>query len=231
MSGDVRMRGQLIGSAEGAVVRVKLDLRLRLENQEPVVWMAISDPMMGLPVGRLKITADSVHGFSPVLKKYGAEPVSDLSKWGVGVTLTAGDLQQALMGLPMAMPTGACHVDQGADTWTLTFQSMRDNEVADITLVFERGIRPRLRSQQIDAGGETVLIAYALSSSLSSSLPSSLSSSTLPSLTAASSSMFTAWTLTVQGRGQLTFKLQHIDWDADLTFPYNLPSGYARMAL
>ncbi len=211
MKGDVRMRGQLVGSAEGAVVRARMDLRMRLENHEPVVWIAINDPLMGLPVGRLKITADSVHGFSPVLKKQASESIADISKWGVGVSLSARDLQLALMGLPVAMPDGVCHVDQGADSWTLTFVANRDQETADITMVFDRGMNPRLRSQQIDAQGETLLIVYA------------------PSTT--SSASFDAWTLDVPGRGQLVFKPDQVEIGVAQTFPYNLPSGYARMAL
>jgi len=211
MKGDVRMRGQLVGSAEGTVIRARMDLRMRLENHEPVVWIAINDPLMGLPVGRLKITADSVHGFSPVLKQQASESIADISKWGVGVSLSARDLQLALMGLPVAMPPGACHVDQGADSWTLTFVAKREQETADITMVFDRGMNPRLRSQQIDAGGETLLIVYA------------------PATT--SSASFDAWTLDVPGRGQLVFKPDHVEIGVAQTFPYNLPSGYARMAL
>jgi len=78
-------------------------------------------------------------------------------------------------------------------------------------MVFDRGMNPRLRSQQIDAQGETLLIVYA------------------PSTT--SSASFDAWTLDVPGRGQLVFKPDHVEIGVAQTFPYNLPSGYARMAL
>ena len=101
-SGDERSVGTLKVDFNGKSLSAKLDLRIRTQP-EPLLWMDVADPLIGLKIGRARVYQDSVQGFIRLYRQYVNEPLSRLRS--MGIDLQTEDARRLALGLPVLVPT------------------------------------------------------------------------------------------------------------------------------
>jgi hypothetical protein len=196
-----RMLGTLAVSFAGKSLSAKLDLRVQ-SVPEPLVWMDVSDPLIGLKIGRARVYQDSVQGYIKLYRQYVNEPLDRLRK--MGIDLRTEDARRLALGLPLTVPK----------SWTDANWAVEDSNVV-MTVVEQRGtysVRIEIATsfahpgavqwQRITSKGESVTVRYRRDGGWEAEVPSQ--------------------------NARAEFRVTERTSKDELTFPFELPSNYVR---
>jgi hypothetical protein len=75
----------------GKTYSAKLDLRVQ-SAPEPLIWMDVADPIIGLKIGRARVYQDSVQGYVKIYRQFINEPLDRLRSMGIGHKSRTGTL-------------------------------------------------------------------------------------------------------------------------------------------
>ncbi|MGA1364153.1 MAG: hypothetical protein ACO31C_04340 [Schleiferiaceae bacterium] len=198
---STRSVGTLNVQFGGKNLSAKLDLRVQ-SAPETLIWMDVADPIIGLKIGRARVYQDSVQGYIKLYRQYVNEPLSRLRQ--MGIDLRTEDARRLALGLPLVVPK----------SWTEAQWSVADSAVV-MSVVEPRGTynvhvevatsaaQPgRVLWQRLTSQGQQVTVTYAADGSWVAEVPS-------------------------QG-ARAEFRVAERTKSDDLTFPFELPSNYAR---
>ncbi|MDA8787758.1 hypothetical protein N9N00_02700 [Schleiferiaceae bacterium] len=209
-----RAKGSAQVDYPGASQKARLEVRISAEPSLPLVWLDIADPFVGLKLARVQVTADSAQGYAHIVNKVLNEPISRLAD--AGLPVSTWDLIHLLTGQPISLPTSVVGMSLTASSdgqqalWTVRYPIQRGEHQGELTLVLTQQAPHRLISQElkVDAIQAQARVDYGVSGS---------------------------WTAQFKGagsEGRLQFEPSQAGWqDASLSFPFTLPSGYARVEL
>lgn len=201
-SGDERSVGTLKVDFGGKSLSAKLDLRIR-SLPEPLIWMDVADPLIGLKIGRARVYQDSVQGFIRLYRQYVNEPLSRLRS--MGIDLQTEDARRLALGLPILVPT----------KWSDAQWSVQDTSLI-----------MAVREQR---GAHEVLVEVAVASSN----PSTVLWQRLSSKGEALTVRYTGdggWAAEVPSQSaKAEFRVSQRTKGEVLSFPFELPSDYARI--
>ncbi|MDG1252802.1 MAG: hypothetical protein P8N56_03910 [Schleiferiaceae bacterium] len=209
-----RAKGSAQVDYPGSSQKARLEVRISTEPNMPLVWLDIADPFIGLKLARVQVTVDSAQGYAHIVNKVLDEPISRLAD--IGLPASTWDLINLLTAQPIALPTTIVGMNLSASSdgtqalWTVVFPVQRGEHLGRLTLVMTQQAPHRLISQElsIEAIQARAGVEYAPSG---------------------------AWTARFKGagtEGKLQFEPSQSGWqEASLTFPFTLPSGYARVEL
>jgi len=196
-----RMLGTLSVSFGGKNLAAKLDLRVQ-STPEALIWMDVADPLIGLKIGRARVYQDSVQGYIKLYRQYVNEPLERLRQ--MGVDLRTEDARRLALGLPLTVPK----------SWTDAQWAVDDSNVV-MTVVEQRGtysVRVEVATsaanpgvvqwQRLTSKGESVTVRYTGDGGWKAEVPSQ--------------------------NARAEFRVAERSAGGDLTFPFELPSNYAR---
>lgn len=201
--GDERSVGTLKVDFGGKSFSAKLDLRVRTQP-EPLIWMDVADPLIGLKIGRARVFQDSVQGFIRLYRQYVNEPLSRLRS--MGIDLQTEDARRLVLGLPVLVPA------QWTDaSWELKdsalVMSVREQRGAYEVLV-EVAVAPadpaRVLWQRLSSKGETLTLRYTGDGGWVAEVP--------------------------KQAAKAEFRVTQHTTGEVLSFPFELPSDYARIS-
>lgn len=202
-SGDERSVGTLKVDFNGKSLSAKLDLRIRTQP-EPLLWMDVADPLIGLKIGRARVYQDSVQGFIRLYRQYVNEPLSRLRS--MGIDLQTEDARRLVLGLPVLVPAQWTDADWELKDSALVM-SVREQRGTYEVLV-EVAVAPadpaRVLWQRLSSKGETLTLRYTGDGGWVAEVPKQ-----------AAKAEFRA--------------TQHTTGEV-LSFPFELPSDYARIS-
>jgi hypothetical protein len=199
--GDDRSVGTLKVEFGGKSLSAKLDLRIRSEP-EPILWMDVADPLIGLKIGRARIYQDSVQGYIRLYRQYVNEPLTRLRSMGIDVKTE--DARRLVLGLPLAVPVkwsdAKWSVVDSALVMSLTEQRGTYEVLVEVAL--DLGSSNRLVWQRLTSKGEELLVRYSGNGSWIAEVP--------------------------KQSVRAEFRVNQHTTGEVLSFPFELPSDYAR---
>ena len=207
-----RAKGSAQVDYPGSSQKARLEIRLSVDPEAPLVWLDIADPFVGLKLARVQVDADSVQGYAHIVNKVLAEPISRMAD--AGLPVSTWDLIHLLTAHPIALPTSVVGMNLTASSdgqqtlWTVRYPVKRGEYEGQLTLVLTQEAPHRLLSQElrVDAIQAQARVDYGTAGS---------------------------WTAEFKGsgmEGRLVFEPSQEGWQAaSLSFPFTLPSGYARV--
>ena len=197
--GDDRSVGTLKVEFGGKSLSAKLDLRIR-SKPEPILWMDVADPLIGLKIGRARIYQDSVQGYIRLYRKYVNEPLSRLRSMGIDVKTE--DARRLALGLPLAVP-----VKWSDAKWSvvMSLTEQRGTYEVLVEVALDLGSSNRLVWQRLTSKGEELMVRYSGNGSWIAEVPSQ--------------------------SARAEFRVTQHTTGEVLSFPFDLPSDYARTSL
>ena len=207
-----RAKGSAQVEYPGSSQKARLEVRISAEPNMPLVWLDIADPFVGFKLARVQVDADSAQGYAHIVNKVLNEPISRLAD--AGLPVSTWDLIHLLTAEPIALPTSVVGMSLTASSdgqqaiWTVRYPVLRGDHQGELTLVLTQQAPHRLLSQElkVDAIQAQARVDYGVSGS---------------------------WVAQFKGagsEGRLQFESSQSGWqDASLSFPFTLPSGYARV--
>ena len=176
-------------------------------------------PILGIEVGRLLITADSLYAVDKVHKRYIAEKVSILTS---GIPLTVSDVQDIFLGRPFIIGKGTMNESVKAGTtvtregnmvlltpgeqykgYGYTFTFNKNNRITSLDIVPVSGATAAFQVKFSDVRGTTAgNIAHGINANA-----------------------------TVDNKKMaLSLTYKDIDWNGNIKIDRSIPSGYSRMS-
>ena len=176
-------------------------------------------PILGIEVGRLLITADSLYAVDKVHKRYIAEKVSILTS---GIPLTVSDVQDIFLGRPFIIGKGTMNESVKAGTtvtregnmvlltpgeqykgYGYTFTFDKNNRITSLDIVPVSGATAAFQVKYSDVRGTTAgNIAHGINANA-----------------------------TVDNKKMaLSLTYKDIDWNGNIKIDRSIPSGYSRMS-
>ena len=176
-------------------------------------------PILGIEVGRLLITADSLYAVDKVHKRYIAEKVSILTS---GIPLTVSDVQDIFLGRPFIIGKGTMNESVKAGTtvtregnmvlltpgeqykgYGYTFTFDKNNRITSLDIVPVSGATAVFQVKYSDVRGTTAgNIAHGINANA-----------------------------TVDNKKMaLSLTYKDIDWNGNIKIDRSIPSGYSRMS-
>ncbi len=176
-------------------------------------------PILGIEVGRLLITADSLYAVDKVHKRYIAEKVSILTS---GIPLTVSDVQDIFLGRPFIIGKGTMNENVKAGTtvtregnmvlltpgeqykgYGYTFTFDKNNRITSLDIVPVSGATAAFQVKYSDVRGTTAgNIAHGINANA-----------------------------TVDNKKMaLSLTYKDIDWNGNIKIDRSIPSGYSRMS-
>lgn len=202
-SGDERSVGTLKVDFNGKSLSAKLDLRIRTQP-EPLLWMDVADPLIGLKIGRARVYQDSVQGFIRLYRQYVNEPLSRLRS--MGIDLQTEDARRLALGLPVLVPTTWSEA-QWTPQDSLLIMAVREQRGAYEVLV-EVAVAPSnpavVKWQRISSKGQALVVRYTGDGGWIAEVPSQ--------------------------SAKAEFRVTQHTTGEVLSFPFELPSDYARIS-
>ncbi len=207
-----RAKGSAQVEYPGSSQKARLEIRLSADPDKPCVWFDIADPFVGIKLARVFVDADSLQGYAHIVNKVVMEPLSRPAN--MGLALSTWDLIHLLTARPIALPSSIVGLQVTASSdgqqpiWTAHFPVQRGEHLGSLKLVLTQQAPHRLLSQELilDAVQGYARVDYFSDG---------------------------AWTAQFKGsgmEGRLQFEPNQSAWqDATLSFPFTLPSGYARV--
>ena len=207
-----RAKGSAQVDYPGTSQKARLEVRISTEQSAPLVWLDIADPLIGLKLARVQVDADSVQGYAHIVNKVLTEPISRLAD--AGLPVSTWDLIYLLTAQPISLPTSVVGMVLTASSdgqqalWTVRYPVRRGDHQGELTLVLTQQAPHRLISQELKVNA--ILAQARVDYDVSG-----------------------GWTAQFKGAGTeggLRFEPNQSGWEqASLSFPFTLPSGYARV--
>ena len=167
--------------------------------------MDVADPLIGLKIGRARIYQDSVQGYIRLYRKYVNEPLSRLRSMGIDVKTE--DARRLALGLPLAVPVkwsdAKWSVVDSALVMSMTEQRGTYEVLVEVAL--DLGSSNRLVWQRLTSKGEELMVRYSGNGSWIAEVPSQ--------------------------SARAEFRVTQHTTGEVLSFPFDLPSDYARTSL
>jgi len=187
--------------------KAKLDIRIRANETNPIVWLDVADPFVGFKLARGMADREEIQGYAHIINKSFSEPIA-------GIPLETLDMVNLLTGKPLALPESVVgmnlttYSDGIVAYWKIQFPVKRGGHEGTLLLALTKSSPHRLLSQEISipTAGYQARVEYKISG---------------------------GWSMSLKGpdlNGELDFDPSSVNWqDESLSFPFNLPSGYARI--
>ena len=200
--GDDRSVGTLKVEFGGKSLSAKLDLRIR-SKPEPILWMDVADPLIGLKIGRARIYQDSVQGYIRLYRKYVNEPLSRLRSMGIDVKTE--DARRLALGLPLAVPVKWSDAKWSVVDSALVMSMTEQRGTYEVLVEVALDSSNRLVWQRLTSKGEELMVRYSGNGSWIAEVPSQ--------------------------SARAEFRVTQHTTGEVLSFPFDLPSDYARTSL
>ena len=176
-------------------------------------------PMLGIEVGKLIITADSLYAIDKVHKRYIAEKVSILTS---GIPVTVSDVQDIFLGRPCIIGKGTLsQANKSEMTYSTEPNSMMLTPSAKYmgyvySFIFDKS--NRITSLDIAPEGSSTAAYKVKYSDVKATKAGNIAHSINANATIE--------------KKKLTFSLTYkdIDWNGDIKIDRSLPKGYTRMS-
>lgn len=205
--GNINLRG---GSNLSSSIQVRM-----VRDQDIFISLR---PMLGIEVGRLLITADSLYAVDKIHKRYVAEKVSLLT---AGIPVTVSDVQDIFLGRPFIIGKGTMDADSKARV-----TASREGGKVDLTptehfkgygYTFKFDPKGRILSLDIVPQGSTTAAYQVNYNDVRATLAGNI-----------------AHGINVNAsieKKKLDFSLtyKNIDWNANVKIERSIPNGYTRM--
>ena len=176
-------------------------------------------PVLGIEVGKLIITADSLYAVDKVHKRYIAEKVSILTS---GIPLTVSDVQDIFLGRPFILGKGTINIDSKADM-TVNREGnsviLAPNEsYKGYSYAFSFNKSNRIASLDIMPAGSTAPTYQVKYSDVRTTSAGNIAHEMIAQATVESKKM------------ALTLSYKDIDWNGKVTIDSSIPGNYSRMS-
>ena len=176
-------------------------------------------PMLGIEVGRLVITADSLLAVDKVHKRYIAEKVSILT---AGVPVTVSDVQDIFLGRPFILGKGTLNTELKTEMTATregnTIVLSPTEQYRGYSYAFTYDKTTRLISLDILPAGSTTAAYQVKYSDVRGTKAGNIAHAV--NVNANVDKKKLAFSLTYKG----------IEWNGDVKYDRSLPSGYKRMS-
>ncbi|HAB31732.1 MAG TPA: hypothetical protein DCL07_00035 [Cryomorphaceae bacterium] len=209
-----RAKGSIRVQSASTEQKARLEMRIHADPIAPQVWLDIADPFVGLKLARVNIDADTAQGYAHIINKVVNEPIARLENAGIPVSTM--DLVHLLTGEPMAIPTSIIGMEltatmvEGVPVWDLRYPVQRGEHMGTLSLTVTQQAPHHLLTQSlsVEALHAKATVEYRTGG---------------------------AWTAVFDSpeyQGGMQFEPNSAGWQAaSLSFPFSLPSGYARVEL
>lgn len=202
-SSDYRAVGTLRVETGGKPVSAKLDLRVR-SLPESLIWMDVADPLIGIKIGRGRVYQDSVQGYIKLYRQYVNEPLSRLRS--MGIDLKTEDARRLALGLPLVVPASWESAQWRTEDQTLVM-AVPERRGSHSVLV-EVGVAQtnpdRVLWQRLTSQGQSLTVTYLADGGWIAEVPSQ--------------------------SAKAEFRVSSTIRTEMQTFPFELPSDYARIS-
>ena len=176
-------------------------------------------PVLGIEVGKLIITADSLYAVDKVHKRYIAEKVSILTS---GIPLTVSDVQDIFLGRPFILGKGTINIDSKAD---MTVNREGNSVILapkesykGYSYAFSFNKSNRIASLDIMPAGSTTPAYQVKYSDVRTTSAGNIAHEMNAQATVESKKM------------ALTLSYKDIDWNGKVTIDSSIPRNYSRMS-
>lgn len=177
-------------------------------------------PMLGIEVGKLLITADSIYAIDKLHKRYLAEKVSILT---AGIPVTVSEVQDMFLGRPFIISKGTLSKSNKAEM-TVTREGNKvvikpEEEYKGYGYTFTFGKSNHITSLDIVPTGATSAAYQVKYSDVRSTTAGNIAHGINAHATVNKKSMDFTFTLTYKD----------IDWNGKVKIDCSIPNGYSRM--
>ena len=192
-------------------------IQMRMVRDE-AIYISVR-PMLGIEVGKIIITADSLYAIDKVHKRYIAEKVSILTS---GIPVTVSDVQDIFLGRPFIIGQGSLSAELKPQVATtregnnIVIAPSESYKGYGYGFTFDKS--NRITSLDIVPAGSTTA-AYQVKYS---DVRGTVTGNIAHGLNA---------TATVEKKKlALTLTFKNIDWNGNIKIDRNIPNGYSRMS-
>ena len=192
-------------------------IQMRMVRDE-AIYISLR-PVLGIEVGKLIITADSLYAVDKVHKRYLAEKVSILTS---GIPVTVKDVQDIFLGRPFI-------IGQGTLDEALKSQVTTSNEGGKVTITANEQYEGHGYAFSFDKSNR--ITALNIVPTGSSAAAYQVKYSDVKKTTAGNIAHGIDANATVEKK-KMAFSLSYknIDWNEQVKIDRNIPSGYTRMS-
>ena len=192
-------------------------IQMRMVRDE-AIYISLR-PVLGIEVGKLIITADSLYAVDKVHKRYLAEKVSILTS---GIPVTVKDVQDIFLGRPFI-------IGQGTLDEALKSQVTTSNEGGKVTITANSQYKGHGYAFSFDKSNR--ITALNIVPTGSSAAAYQVKYSDVKKTTAGNIAHGIDANATVEKK-KMAFSLSYknIDWNEQVKIDRNIPSGYTRMS-
>ena len=176
-------------------------------------------PMLGIEVGRLLITADSLYAVDKLHKRYIAEKVSILTS---GIPVTVSDVQDIFLGRPCIIGKGTLSeanksgMDVNTEKNSLTLVPTESYKGYGYAFTFDKS--NRITSLDIVPQGSTTAAYQVKYSNVQATSAGNIAHAINANATIENKKM------------ALSLNYKNIEWNGNVKIDRSLPSGYSRMS-
>lgn len=176
-------------------------------------------PVLGIEVGRLLITADSLYAVDKVHKRYIAEKVSILTS---GIPVTVSDVQDIFLGRP-------CIIGKGTLSPSNQSEMSIDTEKSSIVLVPANSYKGYGYAFSLDKSNRITSLDIVPQGSTTAAYQ--VKYSDVRGTTAGNIAHAINANATIENK-KMAFSLNYknIEWNGNVKIDHSLPSGYSRMS-
>ena len=192
-------------------------IQMRMVRDE-AIYISLR-PVLGIEVGKLIITADSLYAVDKVHKRYLAEKVSILTS---GIPVTVKDVQDIFLGRPFI-------IGQGTLDEALKSQVTTSNDGGKVTITANEQYKGHGYAFSFDKSNR--ITALNIVPTGSSAAAYQVKYSDVKKTTAGNIAHGIDANATVEKK-KMAFSLSYknIDWNEQVKIDRNIPSGYTRMS-
>ncbi len=176
-------------------------------------------PVLGIEVGRLLITADSLYAVDKVHKRYIAEKVSILTS---GIPVTVSDVQDIFLGRP-------CIIGKGTLSPSNQSEMSIDTEKSNLVLVPAKGYKGYSYTFTLDKSNRITSLDIVPQGSTTAAYQ--VKYSDVRGTTAGNIAHAINANATIEKKKMaLSLNYKNIEWNGNVKIDRSLPNGYSRMS-
>lgn len=207
-----KAKGQAQIQVNGNQQKVRLEIRLRVNELSPVAWFDVADPVIGIKLARGISDDSDVRGYAHIINRSFSESLDRLVD--AGIPFETMDIIKLLTRNPLDVPSSVVGMNLDTyssgsnDFWKIEFPVRRGGHAGRMTLHMLNQSPYTLFAQEvvIPSMGAFARIDYQNGQS---------------------------WIIEFKGSGMegwMKFSPTQASWDeSPLSFPFKLPSGYAKV--